>query len=491
MLPKKQLVLSPYLQLYDIIIAKDHLLRQFNELVDFEFVYEDLKAMYSETMGAQAIDPIEMFKLLLLKVIYPMSDRDLIERATTDMAFKYFLDIAPEGELPHSTSLTKFRKLRLKDSGLLDKLIKKTVEIALSKGLIKTGKIIVDATHTTSPYTNMTPVEILQEESKKLRKAVYGVSETYIEKMPKKPSTSELDEHLYYCEELIKIVKSDKNLQLREEVRIKTNLLEEILNDDIEQLHSLKEQEAKVGHKSVDTSFFGYKNHIAMTPERIITGIIVSTGEKADGKFTQELIEQSQANGIQVDTLIGDGAYSGKDDIKYGKENKIQMVTPLQPSVYQGMEHAKRCQGFTYNKDAGMYVCNAGHMATRKTYNGGKKKTGETRRIISYFFDVEKCQHCSQKEGCYTEGAKTKSYSETIQSDMHQEQIKFQNSEEYRLQYRERYKIEAKNAELKNYHGLDRCQSTGLLSMTLQSVMTIFAVNLKRIITIEAENHKK
>ena len=168
MLPKKQLLLSPYLQLYDILIAKDYLLRQFNELVDFEFVYEDLKEMYSETMGAQAIDPIEMFKLLLLKVIYPMSDRDLVERATTDLAFKYFLDIAPEDELPHFTSLTRFRKLRLKDSGLLDKLIKKTVEIALSKGLIKTGKIIVDATHTTSPYKSMTPVEILQEESKKL-----------------------------------------------------------------------------------------------------------------------------------------------------------------------------------------------------------------------------------------------------------------------------------------------------------------------------------
>lgn len=157
-------------------------------------------------------------------------------------------------------------------------------------------------------------------------------------------------------------MKSDENLQLREEVRIKTNLLEEILNDDIEQLHSLKEQEAKVGHKSADTSFFGYKNQIAMTPERIITGIIVSKWEKADGKFTQELIEQSQKNGIQVDTLIGDGAYSGKDDLKYGKENNITMVTPLNPSVYQEMEHAKKYQGFSYNKDAGMYVCKAVNM---------------------------------------------------------------------------------------------------------------------------------
>jgi len=487
MLPRKQMILSRHLELYDILIPKNHLLRRYNELMDFGFVTEELKDTYSETMGAEAIDPEEMFKLLLLKVMYPMSDRDLIERATTDLAYKYFLAIAPEAELPHPTSLTKFRKLRLKEPGFLDRLIGKTVQIAIEKGLIKSGKIIVDATHTTSPYRSMSPVEILEEESKKLRKAVYGIDETYREKMPEKPKTNDLNEHLGYCKKLIEVVRADESLQIRENVRLGTNYLEEILEDHLEELHSLKEKEAKMGHKSVDTAFFGYKSHIAMTPERIISGVVVTTGDKADGQYTQELIEKSVENGIKVDTLIGDGAYSGKDNLAYGAGQDITMVTPLNTTVYQGHKGTRKCHGFSYNKDAGMYVCTAGHMAIRKVHNGGKKQNGAARRLITYYFDVETCKNCPLRNGCYKDGSTTKSYTETVQSDLHQEHIAFEKTDEYKKLYKERYKIEAKNAELKCVHGLDRCDSTGLFSMTLQSTITIFIVNLKRIVTLEAE----
>lgn len=121
MLPKKkELVLSEYSKLYDILIPKDHILRKLQDLVDFEFVYEDLKGMYCDNNGAAAYCPIFMFKLLLLKVMYPMSDNDLIERATFDMSFKYFLEVAPEDPMIHPTSLTKFRKLRIKDEKFLN-----------------------------------------------------------------------------------------------------------------------------------------------------------------------------------------------------------------------------------------------------------------------------------------------------------------------------------------------------------------------------------
>lgn len=49
------------------------------------------------------------------------------------MSFKYFLDMAPEETIINPSSLTKFRKLRLKDMNLLDMLISKTVQIALDK----------------------------------------------------------------------------------------------------------------------------------------------------------------------------------------------------------------------------------------------------------------------------------------------------------------------------------------------------------------------
>ncbi|MGQ7374747.1 transposase, partial [Streptococcus suis] len=83
-----------------------------------------------------------------------LSDVDVVERSYSDMAFKYFLGLAPEDPVIESSSLTKFRKLRIKDERLLDLLITKSVQIALELGLIKSNILIVDATHTKAHYNH-------------------------------------------------------------------------------------------------------------------------------------------------------------------------------------------------------------------------------------------------------------------------------------------------------------------------------------------------
>lgn len=83
--------------------------------------------------------------------MFDLSDVDIVERSIYDMSFKYFLDMAPEDDVIDPSSLTKFRKLRLKDVDLLDLLINKTVEIAIEKEIVKCNAIIVDATHTKAP----------------------------------------------------------------------------------------------------------------------------------------------------------------------------------------------------------------------------------------------------------------------------------------------------------------------------------------------------
>ena len=80
--------------------------------------------------------------------IYDLSDVDVVEHSKYDMSFKYFLNMAPKEPVIEPSSLTKFRKLRLKDGDLLDILINKFVEIAIEKEIIKSKLIIVDATYT-------------------------------------------------------------------------------------------------------------------------------------------------------------------------------------------------------------------------------------------------------------------------------------------------------------------------------------------------------
>lgn len=477
---QQSMILSPYTEIYDLVVPKDNFLRKLNELVDFSFVYDELKNKYCHTNGRNAINPIRMFKYLLLKTIFDLSDVDIVERSKYDMSFKFFLDMAPEEAVIEPSSLTKFRKLRLRDINLLDLLINKTVEIAIDKEIIKSNSIIVDATHTKARYNQKSPKEILMDRSRKLRKSVYEIDESMKDKFPSKTTTNELIDEIEYCQTLIDVIENEEAISNYPKVKEKLNLLVETVNDDIEHMQISEDKDAKIGHKTADSSFFGYKTHIAMSEERIITAATVTTGEKNDGKELKTLIEKSVKAGIDVKTVIGDAAYSEKGNINYTKINDMDLVAKLNPSVTQGYR-AKEDE-FEFNKDAGMYVCKAGHMAIRKARQG--KKGVSTNQTDTYYFDVEKCKVCPLRDGCYKPGAKSKSYSVSIKSDEHSNQAKFQETDYFKEKSKERYKIEAKNSELKHRHGYDVSESSGLIGMELQGAMSMFTVNLKRIIKL-------
>jgi transposase len=209
---QQKIQFSSYSGLYDIIVPKDNLLRKINDLIDFSFIYEELLTKYCHTNGRNAESPIKMFKYLLLKTIYTVSDVDVVERSRYDMSFKYFLEMAPEEDVINSSSLTKFRKLRLKDMDLLNLLINKTVSIALEKGIIKSKSIIVDATHTHSRSNPYTALEVLKERSKLLRKVIYQIDEEYRENLPDQNESGVLDQELTYCRELQRVLDQDQSI---------------------------------------------------------------------------------------------------------------------------------------------------------------------------------------------------------------------------------------------------------------------------------------
>lgn len=485
-----ELNFSKHIELYDILIPENNFWKQLNDMIDFSFVVDMLKDKYSSTMGRTAEDVIRMFKFLLLKSYFKLSDRGLIERTMTDMLFKYFLGYNPEEtKLIDSSLLTVFRRERLidNDENLMDKLIEKTVELALEKGLIEVkNKIIVDATHTNAMFSHISPREELIRQSKNLRKVVYKIDETMHDKMPKKrEATGLLEDQIEYTKELLNLLTDDGRFEKLPNIKEQMDYLKETMEDTEVELEYSKDQDAKVGHKSADTSFFGYKTHIAMTPERIITAATITSGEKHDGKELQMLIEKSNNNGIEVEAIIGDGAYSEKDNLDYCKENNIKNISKLSKSVTHG--NGKNKDDFEYNKDAGMYVCKAGHMAIKKVKSGSKDKN---QQVESYFFDVEKCKHCPFKDGCYKDSAKTKTFNVKIKDETHIEHMDYMETNEFKELYSNRYMIEAKNAELKNNYGYDRANACGKLGITIQGATTLFLANMKRIIKLNEEKNK-
>ena len=203
------LSLSPYQGLYDAIIPANHLLRRIKENIDFSFVNPMLRKQYCENFGRPAKEPELMFKLLFLKKLYDLSDERLINSAQTDMAYKYFLDMEPEARMVDPSLLTKFRKTRITED-ILEEMLKETIQQALDKGLIKSGTIIVDATHTNASVRAKSPTQILRDLSKQLRKEIYKNAFELSEKFPEKPSLeSSLEEEISYTHELLSALKED------------------------------------------------------------------------------------------------------------------------------------------------------------------------------------------------------------------------------------------------------------------------------------------
>lgn len=78
-----------------------------------------------------------------------------------------------------------------------------------------------------------------------------------------------------------------------------------------------------------------------MSEERLITAAVITTGEKSDGKELITLIEKSREAGVEVNEVIGDSAYSEKKNIEYTKENKIALISKLNPIISQGTRKKK------------------------------------------------------------------------------------------------------------------------------------------------------
>ncbi len=86
----------------------------------------------------------------------------------------------------------------------------------------------------------------------------------------------------------------------------------------------------------------------------------------------------------------------------------------------------------------------------------------------THYFDIEKCKVCPFRDGRYKEGAKSKTYSVSLKSVTHVEQLAFQQTDEFIRIAKERYKMEAKNSKLKKGHGYDTASTAGLFGMEVQ-----------------------
>ncbi|MBU4311301.1 MAG: transposase [Candidatus Omnitrophica bacterium] len=67
---------------YKKLLLQKHILLDIKSKIDFSFVEEAVKGLYSDNMGRPSFPPVVLFKMLFLEFFYNLSDYGIVEERT-------------------------------------------------------------------------------------------------------------------------------------------------------------------------------------------------------------------------------------------------------------------------------------------------------------------------------------------------------------------------------------------------------------------------
>ncbi len=131
----------------DQLVPPNHLIRKMEAAIDFTFIYDLVKDMYSE-VGRPSIDPVILVKLTFIQYTFGIrSMRKTIEEVETNMAYRWFLGYGFHDKVPHFSTFGKNYERRFKDTDLFEQIFYRILMTAANKKLISAEHVFVDSTH--------------------------------------------------------------------------------------------------------------------------------------------------------------------------------------------------------------------------------------------------------------------------------------------------------------------------------------------------------
>jgi transposase len=484
--------------LYDKIIPVDHLLRKINQVVDFSFIRELVKDKYTEDFGRPAEDPEFMLRLCLLQYLYGDSDRGVIENARMNLAYKYFLGLAIDEEVPDDTTVSYFRVQRLGEAKFRQ-VFKKIVQQCHDKGLVKGKRQIIDSTHIIADMavTSLTGLIKLCRRNVLNEVAVQnpetadkmGLKELKTKKQDKFIKMEEgLAEEIKQAEKLLDEVTQElktKKLKVTPELQKDLGLLEKAVEDRVEgatdRLVSPIDPEARAGKKE-HKNWAGYKGHMIVEEEsEIVTAIETTPANTEDSSQTKPLLDQQQqAVNLKPESLSGDKAYGTGANLQILESRKITGYISLKEK-YNRMGDLFTQDEFQYDEARDTLICPAGCKAPPSRRDlvlvEGQQRFG---RIFQ--FTYRQCHECELKPLCYIGVSRHHGRAIHISYfEPYYKQMKARmESEEGKAAYRNRYKIEHKVADLARWCGMRRCRYRGLEKAKIHTLLAAIVSNVKR-----------
>lgn len=489
--------------IFEKLIPKNHLLVKIDSIIDFSFVYEKVKDKYSN-VGRGSKDPVMMVKILLLEYLYNLSDVEVADRINTDVAFRWFLGLGIDDEVPDDTTISYFRVKRLGEEDF-DTFFNEIVKSCIEKDLVKSRRFIIDTTDVAANVNYPSDKKLIGNAFKKVIKEVEKFNESLARQLLEQFEADIHTEyenneninarrhfeiagkHLQYL-----YLKTDSELQTnnkyREAFGICYDIIDQYLNNKKDKIVSVVDPDARVAHKSVGNIKRGYKDHIIVDEDsEIILASTQTPFNTGDEKKLQELIEKvEQELEIKPEEITADKVYGTADNRAYLKDNEI--VSNI--AFYQESSRKTNYYGlkdFNISEDLESVTCPNGITTEMYTILNNKTHKKEFKR---FQFDKKICCNCPLKDQCLYKNKNGKIFRKgrvidvPIRYDAVLNDIKRNITEKFEEASNKRFKIERRFATMVRNHGLRRCRYLRLKGAKIHITLANMACNIVRMVNL-------
>jgi transposase len=424
------------------LVPSGHLLRKIDGTVDFRFIRERVKHLYCEDNGRPALDPVVLFKLLLLGYLYGVrSERQLMREVEVNVAYRWFLGLKLRDKVPDASTLSQNRRRRFSESTIYQEIFDEIVLLAVNKGLASGTVLYTDSTHLKANANknkyDLAEVQVKPQEYLQALEAAVAEDRAAHGKRPlKEPPATEPET------KEIKVSRTDKDSG-----------------------YMVRDGKPK--------GFFYLDHRTVDGRHAIITDTHVTPANVHDSApYLGRLDRQRERFGFTIRAVGVDAGYAAAAITQGLEERNIYGVIGYRTPTHRDGYFYKR--EYRYDEKLDVYICPNGQLLTYRTTNREGYR--------QYHSDSEQCRSCPVRHKCTGSANATKVVTrhvwESSRERMDQHRLHRVGKRIYK---RRKETVERSFADAKQLHGHRYARMRGLTRVQQQCLLAATAQNIKKI----------
>jgi len=437
----------------DSLVPENHLLRAVLESIDFSFIYDEVKDLYSETHGRPSVDPVVLIKLLILQALFGIrSMRQTIEEVKVKVAYRWFLGYGLQEQIPHFSTFGKNYVRRFQESDLFEKIFGRILEEAIKCGFLNTSAIFIDATHVKASANKNKYIKkmVRHRVHKYKRDLLYEINEDR-KAHGKEPFDDEDGRDNYPDDE---------------------GGFPSDTGEEREVTQSTTDPESGMFYKSEKERCFAYSVTVACDKNNFVLGLKAAPGNVHDSQVFSDVFQPVIEQHPEIESVVADSGYKTpaicREIVEAGKAPIMPYKRPMTKKGYFKKHE------FVYDEYFDCYICPNNHILKYSTTNRAGYR--------EYKSDPEVCISCEHRMKCTQSKNHTKVVTRHVWESYREIAEDLRHTGWGKELYRKRGEtIERVFADAKEKHGMRYTQLRGLRKVQHYLTLLFACMNLKKL----------